>query len=167
MISAVLYNSCTGSCERYARELGQALHLPVYEAKKCPVPKGREVIFVSWVFADRLVGLSSVTKHMSLAGVVRVGMAPAGPGTENACRGKNSLPADTPIFCLQGRFDLGGLPLPLRLIMKVKIKDIARRLSAKEELTPGEQATLRMALDGKGEPATWDGIQDVIAYYRH
>ena len=27
MISAVLYNSCTGSCERYARELGQALQL--------------------------------------------------------------------------------------------------------------------------------------------
>lgn len=69
------------------------------------------------------------------------------------------------MFPLQGRFDLKRLPLPYRLIMKVKIKDIAKRLNAKAAkttLTPAEQACLTMATVGRGEPATWDGIQAAI-----
>ena len=49
--------------------------------------------------------------------------------------------------------------------MKVKIKDIAKRLNAKAAktaLTPAEQACLTMATVGRGEPATWDGIQAAI-----
>ena len=49
--------------------------------------------------------------------------------------------------------------------MKIKIKDIAKRLNAKAAkttLTPAEQACLTMATVGRGEPATWDGIKAAI-----
>ena len=39
---------------------------------------------------------------------------------------KNGLGSDIAVFPLQGRFDLKRLPLPYRLIMKIKIKDIAK-----------------------------------------
>ena len=84
---------------------------------------------------------------------------------EEVCRKKNGLGTDIAVFPLQGRFDLKRLPLPYRLIMKVKIKDIAKRLNAKAAkttLTPAEQACLTMATVGRGEPATWDGIQAAI-----
>ncbi|MFR0796576.1 MAG: hypothetical protein ACLSHG_10035 [Oscillospiraceae bacterium] len=47
------------------------------------------------------------------------------------------------MFPLQGRFDPKRLPLPYRLIMKVKTADIAKRpnaKAAKTTLTPAEQA---------------------------
>ena len=53
------------------------------------------------------------------------------------------------------------------MIMKIKIKDIAKRLNAKAAkttLTDAEQACLTMATLGHGEPATWDGIKDAIAW---
>ena len=43
--------------------------------------------------------------------------------------------------------------------------DMAKRLNAKAAkttLTPAEQACLTMATVGRGEPATWDGIQAAI-----
>ena len=100
-----------------------------------------------------------------MVGVVSVGMGAPAANAEEVCRKKNSLGADVAVFPLQGRFDLKRLPLPYRLIMKVKIKDIAKRLNAKAAkttLTPAEQACLTMATVGRGEPATWDGIQAAI-----
>lgn len=169
MVSAVLYSSCTGSCRRYAQAAAEALHIPAYEAGSCPALRGREVIYVGWVLAEKIVGYPAAAKKAAMAAVVRVGMGPVTPGMAERCRQKNGIPADVPVFCLQGAFDLARLPLPFRLIMKVKVKDIAARLNKKAEagaLSAQEQATLRMAADGKGEPASWDGIQEVIGLFK-
>ena len=99
--------------------------------------------------------------------VVSVGMGDPAVNPAEVCRKKNGLGSDIAVFPLQGRFDLKRLPLPYRLIMKIKIKDIAKRLNAKAAkttLTAGEQACLTMATLGHGEPATWDGIKDAIAW---
>ena len=99
--------------------------------------------------------------------VVSVGMGDPAVNPAEVCRKKNGLGSDIAVFPLQGRFDLKRLPLPYRLIMKIKIKDIAKRLNAKAAkttLTDAEQACLTMATLGHGEPATWDGINDAIAW---
>lgn len=164
MISAIIYSSTTGSCKQYAEKLSAALHIPAFDAKKVYTPKGREVIYVGWLFAGKVVGLEKALQGYDVRAVVQVGMAD-NAGAEDACREKNGLAADVQVFSLQGRFNLAGLPLPLKLIMKIKTKDIAKRLNAKAakaSLTPAEQACLKMAETGKGEPATWDGVQAVI-----
>lgn len=164
MISAIIYSSTTGSCKKYAEKMSAALHVPAFDAKKVYTPKGREVIYVGWLFAGKVVGLDKAMKEYDVVAVVQVGMSDNSAG-EATCREKNGLDANVAVFSLQGRFDLNGLPLPLRLIMKIKNKDIAKRLNAKAAktaLTPAEQACLKMAETGKGEPATWDGVQAVI-----
>lgn len=164
MISAIIYSSTTGSCKKYAEKMSAALHIPAFDAKKVYTPKGREVIYVGWLFAGKVVGLDKAMKEYDVVAVVQVGMGD-NSAAEAACREKNGLASGVAVFSLQGRFDLNGLPLPLRLIMKIKNKDIAKRLNAKAAktaLTPAEKACLKMAETGKGEPATWDGAQTVI-----
>ena len=57
MITAIVYNSETGSCERYARELSRALHIPCEPLHKNHVRSDGKVIYVSWVMAGKVVGL--------------------------------------------------------------------------------------------------------------
>ena len=39
MISAIIYTSTSGSCERYAREMSRKLAIPCYDAKNCGLPR--------------------------------------------------------------------------------------------------------------------------------
>ncbi len=162
MISAIIYSSTTGSCKKYAEEMSRMLHIPAVDAKKNALPKGMEVIYVGWLLGGKVVGLAKVRKDYVVKAVVQVGMGGPNPKSEAVCREKNGLLGGVEVFTLQGRFDMDGLPLPLRLVMKAKCREIAARLRAKGELTEAEQATLRMAETGKGEPATWDGVQKVV-----
>lgn len=162
MISAIIYNSITGSCERYAREMSRKLAIPCVSTKNLKLPKGVEVIYVGWALAGKVVGLSKVQKDYTVKAVVQVGMSPVYPGAEETCAKKNGL-AGTKVFVKQGRFDINKLPLPFKLIMKAKCKEIAAKLQAKGNLNEAEQATLQMASTGKGEPPCWDAA-DVVAW---
>ena len=165
MIDAIVYSSLSGSCEEYAHRMSAALHVPFFTEQSHICPIGRKVVYIGWLLAGKVVGLNKAKERYNVVGVVSVGMGAPAANAEEVCRKKNGLGADVAVFPLQGRFDLKRLPLPYRLIMKVKIKDIAKRLNAKAAkttLTPAEQACLTMATVGRGEPATWDGIKAAI-----
>ena len=139
MISAIIYSSTTGSCKKYAEEMSRMLHIPAVDAKKNALPKGMEVIYVGWLLGGKVVGLAKVRKDYVVKAVVQVGMGGPNPKSEAVCREKNGLLGGVEVFTLQGRFDMDGLPLPLRLVMKAKCREIAARLRAKGELTEAEQ----------------------------
>ena len=165
MVSAIIYNSQTGSCKRYAQNLSAALHLPVYPQSACPARPGAEVIFVSWALAGKAVGLKHILADYDLAGLVQVGMSPVYPGSEAAVRKANSLGAGIKVFCRQGAFHMDKLPLPFKLIMKLKCREIAGKLAKKAQLSEAEQALYRMASTGEGEPPTWD-VADIASAFR-
>lgn len=165
MIDAIVYSSLSGSCEEYAQRMSAALHIPFFTEKSGLCPVGRKIAYIGWLFAGKVVGLDKAMDRYDVCCVVSVGMGDPAVNPAEVCRKKNGLGSDIAVFPLQGRFDLKRLPLPYRLIMKVKIKDIAKRLNAKAAkttLTPAEQACLTMATVGRGEPATWDGIKAAI-----
>ena len=164
MISAIIYTSTSGSCEHYAREMSRKLAIPCYDAKNCGLPKGMEVVYIGWLMNGQVTGLAKCMKDYDVKAVVQVGMSPA--LSEDVCRAKNNLSADVKVFSLQGRFDMDKLSLPLKGIMKIVNKGIVERLEAKGDLTDAEKATLQMAKTGKGEPATWDGIQEAIDWVK-
>ena len=167
MIDAIVYSSLSGSCEEYAQRMSAALHIPFFTEKSGLCPVGRKIAYIGWLFAGKVVGLDKAMDRYDVCCVVSVGMGDPAVNPAEVCRKKNGLGSDIAVFPLQGRFDLKRLPLPYRLIMKIKIKDIAKRLNAKAAkttLTAGEQACLTMATLGHGEPATWDGINDAIAW---
>ena len=74
MISAIVYTSTSGSCEYYAREMSRKLAIPCYEAKKCGLPKGMEIVFIGWLMNGKVTGLDAAMKDYNVKGVVQVGM---------------------------------------------------------------------------------------------
>lgn len=169
MIQGIIYSSTTGSGKYYAEELSRKLAIPAYPAKKCPLAAGFEVVFVGWLLAGKMVGLSAALKKYKVRVVVPVGMGDPAALTEEMVRGKNGLGADVVVFPQQGRFNIDKLPLPMRLIMGAKNKEIASRLQAKAKktaLSEAEKACLKMAETGRGEPATWDDIEKVVEWVK-
>lgn len=169
MIQAIIYSSTTGSGKYYAEELSRKLAIPAYPAKKCPLSAGMEIVYVGWLLAGKMVGLSAAMKKYNVRVVVPVGMGDPAVLTEEMVRGKNGLASDVVVFPQQGRFDMDKLPLLMRLIMGAKCKEIASRLqakAAKTSLNDAEKACLKMAETGRGEPATWDDINKVVAWVK-
>lgn len=159
MLTAIVYNSATGSCERYAKELSRALHLPCMPLKGQHVRSDGKVIYIGWLMAGRVTGYAQAVKKLDVAAVVAVGMGPVSKAQITQGRELNGVPAQVPYFLLQGGFHLNRLHFPLRLIMRLKAREIVVRLRHKAEktaLNAQELATLNMALRGDGEPAAWD-----------
>ena len=164
MISAILYKSATGSCERYAHIMSRKLALPSYPVDACPLPNGMKVIFIGWLMNGKVQGLAKAQKNYAVKAVVPVGMSlPTGAALE-AYKEKNGLDSTTPVFGVQGAFHMDRLSFPMRLIMKKVNQSIVKRLEGKGRLSDAEQATLTMAETGDGEPATWDGIDAAVEW---
>lgn len=165
MISAIVYHSQTGSCERYAKMLSAALHLPLFSDKSFPGRTDGEVIFVSWALAGKASGLKKMQEKCRLAALVLVGMSPVYPGAADRAREANGLGSDVKVFVRQGAFHMQKLPLPFRLIMKLKCREIAGRLKKKDRLNEAERALYKMATTGEGEPPVWT-VSDIVEALR-
>ena len=162
MISTVIYTSQTGSCERIANEISRSLHVPAKPMGEAVRSDGK-VIYVGWTLAAGVVGLKKAMEKYDVAAVVQVGMGAVTEETAAFMRQKNNIPANIAVFSKQGGFNINKLPLPFKLIMKVKNKEIAARLRQKSRLDEQEQATLNMAVTGVGEPASWD-VSDIVKW---
>ena len=166
MISAIIYTSTSGSCEYYAREMSRKLAIPCYDAKKCGLPKGMEVVYIGWLMNGKVSGLDACMKDYDVKGVVQVGMGAPTEALAKGCRSKHGLGADGKAFSLQARFDMDKLPIYFKPVMKMVNKSIVQRLEGQSSLSDAEKATLQMAKTGKGEPATWDGINAAIDWVK-
>lgn len=114
-MDAIVYTTNAGSTRRYAQLLAKEAGLPVYsleEAKK-RVPAGAEVIYLGWIMAGAVKGYGCAARRYRVRAVCGVGMGRTG-SQEDAVREKTGVPAEVPVFTLQGDFDVkklrGGLP---------------------------------------------------------
>lgn len=162
MVSAVVYNSLTGSCEKIAQEISRAVHVPAKPIGEYVRPEG-QIIYVGWTFASKVVGLGKAMKKYNVAAVVQVGMSAVSGESAAFTREKNQIPQGVAVFCMQGGFNINKLPLPFKLIMKMKNKDIVARLQKKASLNEQELALLTMASTGVGQPASWD-VSQIVAW---
>ena len=162
MISAIIYTSKSGSCEYYAREMSRKLAIPCYDVSNCGLPKGMEVVYIGWLMNGKVSGLAGVLRDYDVKAVVPVGMGAPTESSAKVCRSKNNLSESVKVFPLQGRFDMSKIPVYFKPVMKMVNKSIVERLEGKSDLSPADKATLEMAKTGKGEPASWDGIQAAI-----
>lgn len=163
MFSAVVYSSNTGSCKKYAELISEELSIPSFELGKHKNISDGKVVYIGWLCAGKIKGLGRARQFLNIGAVVQVGMAPVKPETESESRKKNAVDPAVPLFCLQGALDLSKLSLPVRLIMKKICEQIAEEISELPNPNAQELATLKMAVDGVGEPASWD-VSDVIEW---
>lgn len=162
MLSAIIYNSLTGSCEKYAQLLSAALHIPALPAGS-QLRSGAKVIYVGWARAGRIYGYAAAAKKYDIAAAVLVSMSPASEKNIAAARKADNIGEDIKVFNVQGALHMSKLPAAYRFVMRIVNRSVAKRISAIPAPGEAELATLKMALDGEGEPLSWN-IDEILAW---
>ncbi len=166
MISGIVYTSNSGYTAQYARLLGEALGLPVTDTKWGADPHpGREVIYMGWLMAGKVMGYDKAAREFNIRAVCGVGMGPASAAGAEKLRAKLSVPAEVPVFALQGGFDINKLRGPYKWIMQLKCKEIRKTLGNRDSLSPAQQLTYDMATKGASAVKA-ENLADIIDWYK-
>ena len=165
-MDAIIYTTNTGSAERYAKLLAQETGLPacsLAEAKKRNFA-GAEVVYLGWIMASSVKGYAEAAKRYRVCAVCGVGMGQTGTQIESV-RKKSAIPADIPLFTLQGDFNVKKLHGIYRPMMEIMVKTVGKSLSEKEDRTSEEDDMLDMMLHG-GERVKAENLSAVLDWYR-
>ena len=164
-MNAIIYTTNTGSAERYALLLAEQTRLPVYslpEAKKT-VSTGAEVIYLGWIMAGSVKGYAEAAKRYRVRAVCAVGMGQTGTQTDSV-RKKSEIPANIPLFTLQGNFNVKKLYGIYRFMMEIMVKTVGKGLAAKKDRTPEEDDMLDM-MRCDGERVKEENLSAVLDWY--
>lgn len=164
-MEAVIYMTETGSSERYAKMTAHETGLPVYSLKqaKNKVREGADVIYFGNINAGKINGYSKASKRYNIRAVCAVGMGQTGTQTD-VVRKSTKIPANIPLFTLQGNFDVKKLRGLNRIMMEIMVKTVGKALASKENRTPEEDDMLDMMLNG-GERVKFDNLKAVLDWY--
>ena len=164
-MKAIVYTTNTGSTEHYAKLLAQETGLPAYslaEAKKV-IPSGTEIVYLGWITAGSVKGFANAAKLYRIRAVCAVGIGQTGTQTESV-RKKAAVPAEIPLFTLQGNFNVKKLYGVYRLMTEIMVKAAGKSLAAKKDRTPAEDDMLDMMLHG-GERVKAENLSAVLIWY--
>ena len=164
-MNAIIYTTNTGSTGSYAKLLAQKTGLPAYslaEAKK-QVFAGAEVIYLGWIMAGSVKGYAEAAKRYRVRAVCAVGMGQTGTQTDSV-RKKSGIPADIPLFTLQGNFNVKKLHGIYRPMMEIMVKTAGKGLAEKSDRTPEEDDMLDMMRCG-GERVKKENLSAVLDWY--
>ena len=164
-MNAIIYTTNAGSTARYAELLACATGLPAYslaEAKSA-VSTGAEVIYLGWIMAGSIKGYAAAARRYRVRAVCAVGMGQTGTQTDSV-RKKTAVPADIPLFTLQGNFDVKKLHGIYRPMMELMVKTAGKALVEKTDRTPEENDMLDMMLHG-GERVKAENLRAVLDWY--
>ena len=86
-------------------------------------------------------------------------------GTQtDSVRKKSAIPANIPLFTLQGNFDVKKLHGIYRPMMEIMVKTAGKSLAKKKDRTPEEDDMLDMMLCG-GERVKAENLSAVLDWY--
>ena len=164
-MKAIVYTSNTGSAASYAALLSDKTALPAYslaEAKK-QLCAGDEIIYLGWLMAGKVQGYSDAEKRYDITAVCGVGMGAQGSQVDDI-RKANKLSENTPVFNMQGGFDLNKLHGVYKMMMSVMVKTVGKSLREKSDRTPDEDLTLEMMTNG-GTYVSEENLSEVLRWY--
>lgn len=163
-MEAIIYTSNTGYTEQYALILGEQTGLPVYTLKsaKCSVSAGAEVIYFGWLMASGIKGYKKAARKYRVCAVCAVGMSP--DDSQRKAILKRAGITDTPLFVLQGGFDINRLHGIYKLMMKAMISGVGKKLADKANRTPAEADLLDLMQNG-GSRVSKDKLAPVFSWY--
>ena len=142
---AIVYVSNTGYTARYAALLSGKLGIPAHtltDAKKT-LPAGTPVIYMGWLMAGSVKDCKKAAKRYDVRAVVGVGLGDTGAQDE-AARKACALPADVPVFTVQGGMDITKLQGPYRLVIRL----LTKAMASKKNATPGEARMAELLQSG-------------------
>ena len=162
--NSIVYTSNTGYTAEYARLLGEKTGLPVYSLDEAEqkLAAGNRVIYLGWLMAGKVQGYKKAAKRYKVQAVCGVGMG--GNGSQlREVRKANAIPEKTPLFTLQGGFDINKLSGVYKLMMTIMVKTAGKGLAEKQDRTPDEDVMLEMLSRG-GSRVSAENLAEVLAW---
>lgn len=165
-MKAIIYTTNTGSTAQYAKMLAEKTGLQAFsmEEAKSKVEAESEIIYLGWIMAAQVKGYKAAAKKYKIRAVCAVGMEKTGTRTEEI-RKKTCVPAEVPLFTLQGNFNVKKLHGLYRLMMNLMVKMVAKQLGPKTERTQRENEMLEIMLHG-GENVREGNLKSILDYYK-
>ena len=158
MIS-IVYVSNAGSSKRYAEMLSEKTGYPCYAFSDSDKAVGTDVIFIGWVMAGAVQGLSEArVKFGTLKAVVAVGMMKS-ESQDATVKEKNSI--SEPYFSLAGAFDVKKLSGMYKMMMGMMVKMIKGKL--KESDDPKAKEVVEKFEEGF-DMVSEENLGDILAF---
>lgn len=143
-MALIVYTTNAGSTERYAKMLGEKTGYTVCELSKAGENSSEEVIFLGWVMAGTIQGLSEARKKFgTLKTVIAVGMMPSESSKKEA-EEKNSI--TEPFFYLPGAFNIKKLHGMYKMMMSMMLRMMKGKV--KESSDPDDKRALELFENG-------------------
>lgn len=132
--TAIVYTSKTGFTKQYAHLLGEALGLPVFSLGDGEPADGSAIVYLGWVHASHVKGYSAAQKRYQICAVCAVGLCDTGTLVEQV-RKATAIPAEIPLFTLQGGFDRSRLKGLDKMMISMLVKGLSgqKQRSAQDE----------------------------------
>ena len=124
---------------------------------------GAKVVYLGWIMAGSVKGYAEAAKRYRVCAVCGVGMGQTGTQTKSG-RKKSAIPANIPLFTLQGNFDVKKLHGIHRPMMEIMVKTAGKSLAKKKDRTPEENDMLDMMQCG-GERVKAENLSAVLDWY--
>lgn len=156
----IVYESNTGFTARYAAMLSRKLGIPAAPLAQAlkSLPAGTPVIHMGWLMASSVAGYKKAAKRFAIAAVIGVGLGDTG-AQDDAARKACKLPAEVPVFTVQGGMELSKLRGPYKFAIKL----LTKAMSAKKGRTPGEDRMLELLIKG-GDYVSEKELSAVLAW---
>ena len=153
MSRVIIYKSKTGYTERYAKMLSEELNIPCYSYMDAKVSENDDVIFLSYIYASKIMGLSKILKKYKVKVVIAVGAMPYSEDYLNTLKDANNI--KLPFFYLRGGIDYSKLNFFFRKFLPVIGKDIAK----------DDKELLNLFKNGE-DFVTKDNLKEIINYLK-
>ena len=160
----ILYTSNTGFTAQYAALLSEQTGLPCFSLKAAGhIQPGTRILYLGWLMAGNVQGYKEAAKKYTVCAVCGVGMGATGSQIADV-RKTNALPAEMPVFVLQGGFDMKRLHGIYKLMMTVMKNTVGKSLARKPDRTPDEDTMLDL-LENGGSRVSPENLSSVLDWY--
>lgn len=157
-VSAIVYASATGFTARYAALLGEETGLPVYPLEEAAkrLERGAPVLYLGWLCAGSIKGLSRAGRRFAVKAACAVGMSPPDPAYTAKLRRPEKLWRE-PLFYLRG----GYAPEKLHGIYRPMMAMMTRMVTRAPAGTP-EEAAMQEAFRLGGDWVSREALNPVL-----
>lgn len=153
----IVYTSNAGHTAEYAKMLSERLNIPYYSEGKIKgnVDNSDEIIYMGWVFANKIMGYEKFKDGYNIRCVIAVGITPPSDRNKDVLITTNNI--EYPFFYLRGGIDLTKISFIKRLMLKL----VAKRLEKESKL---ENEKLIETLKHGGDYVSSNRMNEIFKY---
>ncbi|MDD3137394.1 MAG: flavodoxin domain-containing protein [Lachnospiraceae bacterium] len=162
-MKAIVYTSKAGHTKKYAEILSEKIRIPSMELKdaKKKLNKQDDIIYLGWLLASKVKGLSEADNQFNIKAICGVGMSFPNEKILTDIKVANTLSDERPLFYLQGGFDREKAGFFMNQMIKMVIRQLEKKTDRSEE----DENTLRAMKDNK-DFVNEENLTAIVTWYQ-